>query len=149
MRAVLVAMLSLAGACASDPVDVDEPVNCAKQTADEFTVGLERLGTVHDVKLMSVLPAPPASGDNEFIIHIDSVAGAAPVTGAAIVATPFMSKPQAHGTPVKVKIEALPSAGDYKLSPVNMWMPGVWETTIEMTSPAGSDSVAYRFCIPS
>ena len=146
---ILLAAVSLLGACADDAPDEDPPVNCAKEMADEYTVGLEKLGTVLDVKLMSALPAPPIGGDNEWIIQISTVSAAAPVTGATIDVTPFMNKPQAHGTPVKVIVTPMPSAGEYKLSPVNLWMPGVWETRIEMSSSSGSDSVVYKFCIPS
>ncbi|MBL0212516.1 MAG: FixH family protein [Myxococcales bacterium] len=146
----LLAALPFAGACADDSSMADDTadVNCAVETADQYVVGLEKAGTVLDVQLMSALPAPPARGDNEWIIHVNTVAGAAPVSGATISVTPFMPKHQ-HGTPVDVKVDAMPSAGEYKLSPVNLWMPGVWETTIEMTSTSGTDSVVYRFCIPS
>lgn len=149
---LVAAVVPFAGAClgggSSSGDDIDDPVNCAVETADQYTVGLEKMGATFDVKLMSALPAPPTRGDNEWIIHIDTVAGAAPVTGATIAVTPFMPKHQ-HGTPVDVLIQAMPTAGDYKLSPVNMWMPGVWETTIEMSAPSGADSVVYKFCIPS
>jgi hypothetical protein len=37
--------------------------------------------------------------------------------------------------------------GQYTLSPVNLWMPGVWETTIRATSGATIDSAVFRFCI--
>jgi hypothetical protein len=147
----LVAVVPLAGACVTSGDggdDASDMVNCATETADQFTVGLQKTGAVLDVRLMSALPAPPARGDNEWIIHINTVAGAAPVAGATIQVTPFMPKHQ-HGTPVNAKVDAMPSAGEYKLSPVNLWMPGVWETTIEMTSTSGTDSVVYRFCIPS
>jgi len=145
MRAVL-AILVL-GACGGG-VDDDEPeVNCANETKDDFVAGLQKTGTVHDVTLVSGLPAPPVMGDNDWIIHIDTLAGA-PVSGAQLDVTPFMNKPQAHGTPVKVIVSAMPGAGDYSLSRVNLWMPGVWETTIATTSSAGTDEVVYRFCIP-
>ncbi len=147
----LLAIAPLTGAClggGSSSDDTEEPVNCATETADQYTVGLEKMGAVLDVKMMSALPAPPARGDNEWIIHIETLSGAAPVTGATIDVTPFMPKHQ-HGTPVDVQIQAMPSAGEYKLSPVNLWMPGVWETTIEMSSSSGTDSVVYKFCIPS
>lgn len=152
MLALVAAVLPFAGAClgggSGGDDGSDDVVNCATETADQYTVGLEKMGTVLDVKMMSALPAPPSRGDNEWIIHINTVAGAAPVTGATINVTPFMPKHQ-HGTPVDVTIQAMPSAGEYKLSPVNLWMPGVWETTIEMSSTSGTDSVVYRFCIPS
>lgn len=147
--ALFAAVLPLAAACADDHHGgEDDPVNCAKETADEFVVGLQKTGTVLDVRLMSATPAPPNRGDNEWIIQVKTVSGAAPVTGATIDVTPFMPKHQ-HGTPVDTEIEAMPSAGEYKLKNVNLWMPGVWETTIEMSSSSGTDQVVYRFCIPS
>jgi hypothetical protein len=150
--ALVAAVLPLTGAClgggSGGGDDGEEVVDCAKEVADEFAVPLQKTGTVLDVKLMSALPAPPTRGDNEWIIHINTVAGAAPVSGATIEVTPFMPK-HMHGTPVDVKVDAMPSAGEYKLSPVNLWMPGVWETTIEMSSTSGTDSVVYKFCIPS
>jgi hypothetical protein len=146
---LLAAVLPLAGACADDGMSADDdPVNCAVETADEFVVGLEKTGTVLDVRMMQATPAPPNRGNNEWIIQVKTVSGAAPVTGATIDVTPFMPKHQ-HGTPVKVVVEPTQSAGEYKLKDVNLWMPGVWETTIEMTSSSGTDQVVYRFCIPS
>ena len=147
--AVFAAVLPLAGACADDGHgDDEEPVNCAKETADEFVVGLQKTGTVLDVRMMQATPSPPNRGNNEWIIQVKTVSGAAPVTGATIEVTPFMPKHQ-HGTPVDVIVEPTSSAGEYKLKDVNLWMPGVWETTIEMTSSSGTDQVVYRFCIPS
>ncbi|CAN5808728.1 hypothetical protein BH11MYX3_BH11MYX3_32760 [soil metagenome] len=152
MRTLTIALFSvlpLAGACADDGQSDDtEEVNCAQETADTYVAGLQKTGTVLDVRLMTALPAPPSRGDNEWVIHVNTVSGAAPVTGATILVTPFMPKHQ-HGTPVDVKVESMPNAGEYKLSPVNMWMPGVWETTIEMMSSSGTDAVVYKFCIPS
>ncbi len=147
---VVLALLPFAGACADNGPSGDdsEMVNCAQETADVYVAGLQKAGAVLDVRLMTANPAPPSRGDNEWVIHLNTVAGAAPVSGAMIQVTPFMPKHQ-HGTPVNVKVDAMPSAGEYKLSPVNMWMPGVWETTIEMTSSSGTDSVVYKFCIPS
>jgi hypothetical protein len=30
-----------------------------------------------------------------------------------------------------------------------MWMPGLWQTTIEASAGADSDSAVFAFCIPS
>ncbi len=145
MRLAL-ALLLFAGACGEGVTADDDPdVNCADEVADEFTVGLLKSGSVHDVRLVSALPAPPGRGDNDWIIAITKAG--APVSGATLEVTPFMNRPQQHGTPVKVTVEPMPNAGEYQLSRVNLWMPGVWETTIAVTSTAGSDEVVYRFCI--
>ena len=150
--AYLAALLPLATACGSgggtSGPDATDEVNCAFENADTFTAGLEKQGTVFDVKLMSANPAPPNRGDNDWVIHVNTLSGAAPVSGATIQVTPFMPKHQ-HGTPVDVEVMPGSTAGEYLLHRVNLWMPGVWETTIEMTSTTGTDSVVYRFCIPS
>jgi hypothetical protein len=69
----------------------------------------------------------------------------APATGASLIVTPFMPDHQ-HGT-LKVNVEAMPDAGQYKLTPINMWMPGYWETTIDVQVGSVRDSVVYKFCI--
>jgi hypothetical protein len=46
-------------------------------------------------------------------------------------------------------VTELPAPGQYQLSPVNLWMPGLWEITISAISGATTDSAVYRFCIPS
>ena len=147
--AALLPMTLGAAACGTDDHgDDEEEVDCAKENADTFTAGLGKQGTVFDVKLMVANPAPPNRGDNEWLIHINTLAGAAPVSGATIEVTPFMPKHQ-HGTPVDVEVVPGATAGEYSLKKVNLWMPGVWETTIEMTSSSGTDAVVYKFCIPS
>lgn len=146
----LAALLPLATACGTDGSAGDDAdvVNCAMENADTFTAGLDKQGTLFDVKLMVANPAPPNRGDNDWVIHINTLSGAAPVTGATLQVTPFMPKHQ-HGTPVDVEIVPGTAAGEYTLHRVNLWMPGVWETTIETTTNAGTDAVVYRFCIPS
>ena len=150
LLAALVPMTLGATACGTEhgTGDDTEEVNCAMENADTFTAGLEKQGAVFDVKLMVANPAPPNRGDNDWTIHVNMLSGAAPVSNATIQVTPFMPKHQ-HGTPVDVEITPGTTAGEYLLKRVNLWMPGVWETTIELTSPAGTDAVVYKFCIPS
>ena len=70
----------------------------------------------------------------------------APIEGATLNVTPFMPEHQ-HGSPLRVQVSAAGQPGQYTLSPVNLWMPGVWETTIRATSGTTTDSAVYRFCI--
>jgi hypothetical protein len=151
-----VSVLSLAACGGGEPgPDADDgSVNCAVETtADEFVVGLEKMGMAGklDFRLMSAMPTPPARFDNEWTLQVmqlsNGVAGN-PVTGATISVTPFMPK-HGHGSPKDTVITELSTAGRYKLSPVYLSMPGLWETTIDVTTPSGSDSAIFRFCIPS
>lgn len=119
---------------------------------DTFVVGLDKVGAAGavDFKLMSVTPAPPARGDNTWIVQLSSMAAGvvgSPLAGATMTATPFMLS-HGHGTPINVQITPMATAGQYQLAPVNMWMPGVWQTTIQVSTPA-SDTAVYRFCIPN
>jgi hypothetical protein len=135
------------------PAD-DEPVNCATETRDDdFAIGLEKPGAAGalDFTLMSADPAPPVRGDNTWVIQVNSMSGGvvgAPAAGASMTVTPYMPD---HGHPSgkTVHIEAMPDAGQYKLTPLNFWMPGLWETTLDVTSGGGNDVVVLRFCIPS
>lgn len=135
----------------SSTPDADENAAClAAKRGDDYVQGLERLGKngAIDFKLMSADPAPPARPDNIWVIQINAMTGGmvgAPVTGASIVVTPFMPDHQ-HGTAIKAQVEAMPDAGQYKLSPINLWMPGYWETTLTVSGSV-SDSVVYKFCI--
>ena len=156
MRVAIPAALSLVSfaACSSDDHhggDDGMSYNCAEEDRDdEFVVGLEKAGQNGTLtfKLLEAVPAPPSRGDNTWTLQLTSQTAAAPVTGAAMVVTPFMTdhKP---GTPIQVTIEPMPSAGQYKLTPVNLWMPGLWRTTIEASSGADTDKAVFAFCIPS
>ncbi|HLL25170.1 MAG TPA: FixH family protein [Kofleriaceae bacterium] len=144
----------LAAACSSDHGHGDDDgasYNCATEARDdEFLVGIEKVGKSGKLtfKLLEATPAPPARGDNTWVLQLTSQGAAAPVTGAAMIVTPFMPDHQ-HGTPSQVVIEPMPSAGTYKLAPVNMWMPGLWQTTIQAEANGVSDSAVFSFCIPS
>jgi hypothetical protein len=154
--AITISLISLTSAigCTDDmPADDGESYNCVAETRDEeFVVGLEKIGadSALDFKLMSATPAPPARGDNVWTLQVNAMAGGtvgSPVAGGTLNVTPFMPDHQ-HGTPLKVVIADM-GGGLYELSPVNMWMPGLWETTIQVQSASGSDQAVYRFCIPN
>jgi hypothetical protein len=149
MRSLPVLAVTLLGACSGDH-HTDETIDCTKVSgADEFVVGLAKDGNSGklDFAMMSADPAPPARGDNTWIVSINDMNGA-PLDGASLTVTPFMPAHQ-HGTPLTVQIAPAGTAGQYERSPVNLSMPGVWETTIRATSMAGTetDSALYTFCI--
>lgn len=149
MRYVPLLLLSVA-ACSGDDHSKD-PVDCTKVTGtDEFVVGLQKDGdgAKLDYSMMSADPAPPQRGDNTWIIRINDVAAGAPLVGATLDVVPFMPA-HGHDSPKTVNITAGSVPGEYVLSPVNLWMPGVWETTIQATSMDGTmtDTALYTFCI--
>lgn len=150
---VLSSGITLVAACHGGDAlpDADEGLACVtSRRGQDYAVGLEPAvpGRMLDVKLMSATPAPPGFNDNTWIIQINAMSGGVvgtPATGASITVTPFMPDHQ-HGT-LKVNVEAMPDAGQYKLAPITMWMPGLWETTIDVQAGAVHDTVVYKFCI--
>lgn len=136
------------------PAD-DAPVNCAAETRDDdFVIGLDKIGDAQtlDFKLMTADPAPPIRGDNTWVVLVSAMSGGvvgAPVAGASMTVTPYMPD---HGHPSGKTVHVTPvpgSDGQYQLTPINLWMPGLWETTMDVTSAGGTDTVVFRFCIPS
>jgi hypothetical protein len=151
MRLVVVlALACFAAACADDDPPPDDTVDCAAVTdADEFVIGLQKQGArgALTFTIMSGDPAPPVRGDNTWVIEL--TASSTPVAGAFVSVVPFMPA-HGHGAGKFVEVtESTQELGQYELSPVNLWMPGVWETTIAVTSASGDDDVVFRFCIPS
>jgi hypothetical protein len=160
MRHFLILGVVLAtGACSDDGGDDDhhgESYNCVEETRDdEFVIGLTKPGEmgVYEFKLQSADPAPPARGDNTLVVEINTMAApVAPVSGATLRATPFMPDHD-HGSGKDVLVTPMTAAGQYQLEPVNLWMPGLWEVTIQAeTATTGGkqqDRVVFRFCLPS
>jgi hypothetical protein len=149
MRHLAIALVCFSAACADDGPPPDEEVRCDEITDDdEFVVGLNKLGEngSYSFTIMSGNPAPPVRGDNTWVIQVDEAAS--PVSGASVIVSPFMP---AHGHNAGKPVVVTPTAspGQYELSPVNLFMPGVWETSIRATSGATVDEVVFRFCIPS
>jgi YtkA-like len=135
---------------ASSP-DANEGLACVMSGRGEtYVVGLEHAGAggMLDFKLMSAMPSPPAFSKNTWIVQINRMSGGvvgAPATGATLTVTPFMPDHQ-HGT-LRVNVEAMPEAGHYRLTPIDMWMAGLWEVTIDADAGGVRDRVVYKFCI--
>lgn len=151
--AFLVVSLAFAVGCTNtNNGDDGMPVDCSTVTgADTFTVGLEKMGVAGsvDFKLMSIDPAPAISGNNTWIVQIDSMASGvvgSPMDGATVEASPFMPAHQ-HGSPLTPIVTATGNPGEYQITRLNLWMPGVWETTISVKTATPPDRAVYAFCI--
>jgi hypothetical protein len=134
------------------PAD-DTTVDCSTVTGtDTFVVGLEHQGasTMLDFRLMSVDPAPAQRGDNTWIVQVNSMTSGvvgSPIDGATLSVSPYMPAHK-HYSPITPVVTPMADPGQYQLKPVNLWMPGVWETTITATTTTGvSDRAVYKFCI--
>src|SRR5688572_14991415 len=144
MRLFLISgVILVLGACAEDHDD-GTSYNCEAETRDdEFVIGLVKPGESSRIefKLLSSDPAPPARGNNTFILQLSTMAAPVmPVEGASLNIMPFMPDHQ-HGTGIPVVTTPMTEAGQYKLDPVNLWMPGLWEVRIQASGASGDRAV--------
>lgn len=154
--AILVISLAFVVGCAGNgntgDDDGSDAPDCSTVTGtDTFTVGLEKMGTggTVDFKLMSIAPAPVVRGDNTWVVQINSMASGvvgSPMDGATVTGTPFMVAHQ-HGSPIIADVTPTGNPGEYSIAPINMWMPGVWQTTIAVTSGPTPDRAVFAFCV--
>ncbi|HMG21217.1 MAG TPA: FixH family protein [Kofleriaceae bacterium] len=148
------ALTAVAACSGSDaPPDADEALACQTSgRGDAYAVGFERPGQsgLLDFKFVSADPAPPGRNLNTWVIQINAMtagAAGAPVTGASMIVTPFMPDHQHGAGAYTVQVQAMPDAGQYKLTQINTWMPGYWEITIDAQAGAVHDVVVFKFCI--
>ena len=142
-------------ACGGDDDDddgadgADAGINCdfVMEGQDTYAPGLEKIGAGgYTVRLMSATPAPPAKGDNDWTIEVLDDTSTA-TDGLDIDVKPFMPL-HGHGTPIPAEVTAGGAPGTYNLNPVNMFMPGIWEITLDIgDGTTVEDSVMYKFCI--
>jgi hypothetical protein len=115
--------------------------------AQTYTPGMEVQGAsgLFKVKLVSMSAVPPANGTNSWEIQVLDAQGA-PVDGATLTAKPFMPA-HGHGSSTTPTITAK-GGGQYTVDALVFSMPGVWQTTLGVTAPQGTDSVVFSFCVP-
>ena len=125
---------------------------CANETrADAYSPGMEKTSQSGNliVRLSDSQPGPPQKGDNTWTLQLRDKAGS-PLSGATLDVTPYMPD-HGHGTPVKAQSsEAGSPSGQYRVTPVNLFMPGLWQVTITATPstiPQAPESVMFPFCI--
>lgn len=145
------ATLSLLAGCDHSHSHSDAST-CANETrADAYSPGLEKTSASGNliVRLIDSQPAPPQKGDNTFTLLLKDRAGT-PLTGASLDVTPYMPD-HGHGTPIKAQSSELQSpAGQYRVTPINLFMPGLWQVTVTTTSPTvpqTRESAMFSFCV--
>lgn len=142
------ALTSSLVACSGDDGGTgNEGVDCDNETrADTYTAGMSKLGDNSiEFVLVEATPTPPAKGDNDWTVQV--LDAAAPMDGLTLDITPFMPD-HGHGTPVIAEATATGESGTYEVTPVNLWMPGLWQVSISASDDSGMlDTAVFAFCI--
>lgn len=131
-------------ACGQAAGTPDAPINCEAETRDdELVAGFAKSSGDVTFTLTALSPEPPARNNNEWTMALSD--GGAPWTDAVVTAVPFMPA-HAHGAGVDVVVTP-DGAGNYALTPLRLWMPGLWEVTVRATGGGRNESVVFRPCI--
>jgi hypothetical protein len=151
MKWASLAVVLLAAACGDDGHShggSDGAVDCASESrAQVYSPGLTVTGdNGYTASLMDSLPAPPARNDNVWTVEIRNDQNVA-TADLTLDVKPWMPD-HGHGAKVDPVVTAGASDGVYVLDPINLWMPGYWEVTINIADGQGAlDSVVFKFCI--
>lgn len=103
---------------------------------------MSALGTFW-VRIVAAEPNPPAKQMNSWTIRIYDTATRTAITGASVVATPYMD---CHGHPARfpAQVTANPD-GTYTVSQLDLFMAGIWRISISL--PDRQDRVNFHFCV--
>ncbi len=125
-------------ACAKDPRVAAYAVGVEAKSIDGAL-------TVH---FLSASPSPPVKGNNTWTVQLLDGQGK-PINGATIVTKAFMPD-HGHGSSIKPQATAKGTDGTYEITPVTLFMPGVWQITFEVQAPGGvASSAIVTFCVDS
>lgn len=135
---------------AGNPAVVDAgPGDVTCQTdprAQTYTANMEQMGASGSFKfvLVEAVPSPPLKGTNTWTLKLTD-ASKTNVAGATIDILPFMPD-HGHGTSVAADATANPD-GTYKITPLYLFMPGIWRVTLTAHAGAVTDTAEFLFCI--
>jgi YtkA-like protein len=125
----------------------DSTIGCANDPrAQIYTANMQQkgYGNLLTFVLAEGAPAPPVRGTNTWTVKLLDGAGNV-VPGATIMATPYMPD---HGHGTSVVPETTQSGDSYTITPLYLFMAGLWQVTLQAMTPAGDDSTVFNFCIP-
>src|SRR5690349_4423549 len=123
-----------AGAATGGEGGVEGDVSCVGDSrVDTYTAKLEKPGTrgVLSFELTSSEPAPPAKGSNTFELYVLDADGV-PVEGELGIALDMPD--HGHGTSVTPVVSFAAASGLYTITPVYLFMPGVWRVALDFTA---------------
>lgn len=136
-----------AGPAPNASLDAAVPSAECGDEVDEWAEGLTHTGDNGlNVTLQNSDPAIPVRGDNSWVFEMKDDADE-PLTGVADATsvTPRMPA-HGHGTSVIARVEEEDDA-IYRMDPINLFMPGVWEVGISVETSDFTDSVTFSVCI--
>jgi hypothetical protein len=130
----------------SSAADAGDVVNCqtdARVSTYAPNMSVKSSAGAMTFALVQSSPSPPARGNDTWTIHVTDASGQ-PLPNLSLSVQTFMPD-HGHGAPVVAAITAN-GGGDYTVTPLDFFMPGVWR--IRFTSAGSADTTDFWFCIP-
>ena len=113
----------------------------------EFAPGeIKAIGEDITVEVMSADPEEAIADNNRWVVAVSTKDGPLEGAAAAISVAPMMPD-HGHGTPIVTHVTALDVAGQYELSPVNLFMPGYWVVNVEVDIGDEHHAVKLNVCV--
>ncbi len=147
----LLLTLSLSGAsCNSEDKssDDDETVSCRfDPRVDNYVPNLDRMGDLGllSFRLLDSDPAPPAKGNNTFHVQIRDAQGA---PASAQLGIDLKMPDHGHGTPVKPQITLDPASASFTVTPVYLFMGGVWRVELQAYADGAPSAASASNAVP-
>lgn len=157
-QALALAVLAIGGAalgCSSSDSSASTTASSASSSGasvcageagvQTYSPGMIEAGVAGHLKLaiMDATPAPPGRGNNTWMVAVTDDAGK-PVDNATLSAKSCMPK---HGHCATVKPVITPmGGGNYQLTPLDLFMPGLWQVTINVAGTQ-TDQAVFSFCV--
>jgi hypothetical protein len=152
-------MACSAGCGSSEDGEPDAPVSTVSCSADPrldtYSGELDKPGELGllSFRFFELDPTPPAKGSNTFHVEVSNAAGDVMQGGLRV---DLRMPDHGHGTSVEPVIVFDAALGAYTITPVFLFMPGVWRLEFEaldaaVEAPTGDatmlDSTVLHFCI--
>ncbi|NVB40415.1 FixH family protein [Pseudenhygromyxa sp. WMMC2535] len=127
--------------------DTESSVCAQEARGDHFAVGLSRSGELVRATFVSAAPAPPAMGDNTWVLNFTDADGLV-LDELGITVTPTMPD-HGHGSSVAPVVSATGNPGEYSVASLDLYMEGYWEVAfaLELAEGGAQDSLSFGFCV--
>lgn len=112
---------------------------------DTYVAGMEKQGAANRLalRLKEARPAPPELGDNTWMLEVLDSNGES-MTGCTLTVDPLMP---AHGHGTNKTAVITEADGTYEVTPLDLFMPGLWQVPFVVTCGEVVDDVLFEFWI--
>ncbi|HTO98112.1 MAG TPA: FixH family protein [Myxococcales bacterium] len=149
-QVVLTGLLAFAAACGSDSSgtpDSGDVVNCqndSRVTAYTPNMTVNSTGGTMKFSLVQSNPGPPATGNNTWSLKITNTSGTG-LPGLSLGYKTIMPD-HGHGSPITNPSITDNGGGNYTVTPVDLFMPGVWHVWF-FNNATPNDTGDFFFCV--